>query len=184
MGLCASSAGATSPRVFAKTPYHNRPPRVTGGGGGGGAGIRRATSFEKKATVVRLYEPATARRSSAAAGEMSAQELAVTLASRQRLLSCPDHLHHSEEEITALILKRLFALDDCAYAPSADPLLRNFESRGVDLDDFIGRIFHALSNIAFAERRSGNDTAVHSDMALRYFIAVRSCPFFCARARD
>jgi hypothetical protein len=93
----------------------------------------------------------------------------------ERLLSCPDHEHYSEAELVAK-LEKFFVPDRCENMTSSDRLLRKFDSKTglapkISMAEYLKRLTFYLSNIAQSERESGKDTAVHSDLAVRYLLA-------------
>ena len=92
---------------------------------------------------------------------------------RERVLSCPDK-HRSEAEIVLRVVA-MFPLVQQASG-SEDIRLQRFNFTVPprhNLGEFIARMVHYLSNVAFEDRRSHLDDGVHSDMAARYFVAAR-----------
>lgn len=102
---------------------------------------------------------------------------------RERLLSCPDHLHHTEQELTqrlATILSQkvervnetdLERIGDHALATS----MRIFDGMAppaISLGDYIQRLIFYLTSIAEQERAVGLDSDVHSDLAIRYLVTA------------
>jgi hypothetical protein len=98
----------------------------------------------------------------------------VTAPRKERVFSCPDHLHHSEVDITAR-LQRLFVMDTNQPSACSDSLLRIFDDPNrvliMSFGDFMQRVVFHLSNLADTERRK--DKAIRSDLAVRYLVATK-----------
>jgi len=93
---------------------------------------------------------------------------------RARARAWADHHHHTESAIARKLVS-LFEIQDPAVA-STDALLHKFDARRppkISLDEYIKRMVHYLTNIAFTERKTHHDDHVHSDLACRYLITAR-----------
>lgn len=99
---------------------------------------------------------------------------------RDRVVSCPDHLHHSESELLARldrILETEILSSEDVSQPVADARFAVFEGKSgkapkISVASYLQRLTYYLGAIAEFERSTGGDVAVHSDMAFRYLLST------------
>ena len=105
--------------------------------------------------------------------EQSEAEVPAPVNRSERLFSCPDEMHHSEQELVDQLLKVFFSVDGKEAIPSADARFSRFDGRKVPriaLREYVERITHYLSNVALSEKAT-RDPNCHSDLAMRYLVA-------------